>query len=54
MTVVVVAHRLSTIRSADNIYVVSGGRVAESGRHEDLIQNPDGSYANLINRQMMA
>lgn len=54
MTVIIVAHRLSTVRSADCIYVVKDGRVVEHGRHDDLIQNPDGAYSALIRRQMEA
>lgn len=45
-TVIVVAHRLSTIRSADQIVVVDGGQVAERGRHEDLLA-AGGRYAQL-------
>jgi ABC-type multidrug transport system fused ATPase/permease subunit len=52
MTVIVVAHRLSTVRNADIIYVIEKGRVVERGRHDDLIQVKDGAYYKLVNRQM--
>jgi ATP-binding cassette subfamily B (MDR/TAP) protein 9 len=52
MTVIVVAHRLSTVRNADIIYVVEKGRVVECGRHDDLIQVKDGAYYKLVNRQI--
>ncbi|RYZ40042.1 MAG: peptidase domain-containing ABC transporter [Myxococcaceae bacterium] len=50
-TRIVIAHRLSTIRSADLIVVMEGGRVAEMGRHDELLAK-DGPYATLIKAQM--
>ncbi|GLJ37717.1 hypothetical protein SUGI_0766220 [Cryptomeria japonica] len=47
-TTVIVAHRLSTIRNADKIAVVQNGRVIEAGKHEELIQKPNGAYAALV------
>lgn len=50
-TVVVVAHRLSTVRGADKIVVLDGGRIVESGNHEELISRR-GPYFNLIKNQL--
>ncbi|PZR10004.1 MAG: ABC transporter ATP-binding protein [Flavobacterium psychrophilum] len=50
-TVVVIAHRLSTVINADQIIVLDEGKVAESGTHEELIQT-GGSYYNLIKNQL--
>lgn len=50
-TVVVVAHRLSTVRNADNIIVLENGRVAEQGNHETLIKLK-GKYFELIKNQL--
>ena len=50
-TVIIVAHRLSTIRNADNIVVIKDGQVAESGNHNALI-NLKGIYYELIKNQL--
>lgn len=50
-TTVVVAHRLSTIRNADMIAVVQGGKIVETGNHEELISNPTSVYASLVQLQ---
>lgn len=49
-TIIVIAHRLSTVRDADNIVVLEEGRLAEQGSHENLLQN-GGVYAKLWNEQ---
>ncbi|CAD6237272.1 unnamed protein product [Miscanthus lutarioriparius] len=50
-TTLIVAHRLSTIRSADCIAVVHQGKVVERGVHDKLIKDPDGAYSQLIRLQ---
>ncbi|MCH2084822.1 MAG: ATP-binding cassette domain-containing protein [Saprospiraceae bacterium] len=50
-TVVVVAHRLSTVRNADNIIVLEDGEVIESGTHDELIKLK-GAYFTLIKNQL--
>ena len=49
-TVIVVAHRLSTIRNADQIVVLNKGRIVEVGNHENLIARK-GEYFNLVSSQ---
>ena len=46
-TVIIIAHRLSTVRSADRIMVMDKGNVAESGTHQELLARPDGIYRYL-------
>jgi ABC-type multidrug transport system fused ATPase/permease subunit len=47
-TAVVVAHRLSTVRHATAINVISAGKVCESGTHEELVEKEGGVYAGLL------
>jgi subfamily B ATP-binding cassette protein MsbA len=51
-TAFVIAHRLSTVRRADTIVALERGRVAEIGRHDDLLARPGGVYAKLYSLQL--
>ncbi|KAF5584303.1 multidrug resistance 3 (p glycoprotein 3) [Fusarium pseudoanthophilum] len=49
-TTLVIAHKLATIRDADNIVVMSKGKIVEQGKHEDLVAQ-NGTYAKLVQAQ---
>ncbi|KAF4757563.1 ABC transporter B member 25, partial [Perkinsus olseni] len=50
-TIILVAHRLSTVKNADMIAVISEGSIVEKGRHDELVQQ-HGVYAKLVARQL--
>ena len=49
--VLVIAHRLSTVRGADTIHFLEAGRIVESGRHEQLMTRPGGAYRRFVDLQ---
>ena len=51
-TTFIIAHRLSTVRKADKILVLHEGKITEQGKHEELIQVPNGVYRNLYELQI--
>ncbi len=51
-TSIIVSHRISTVRAADQIFVLAGGRVAERGTHDELVRL-DGLYAGLYRKQLL-
>jgi len=50
MTVIIIAHRLSTVQNADVIYVLRNGTICESGSHEELLERQE-EYFNLYTKQ---
>ncbi|CAA3021805.1 ABC transporter B family member 2-like [Olea europaea subsp. europaea] len=50
-TTIMVAHRLSTIKNADQISILQDGKIIEQGTHSSLIENKDGAYYKLISLQ---
>ena len=51
-TLITIAHRLSTVKNADTIYVLDGGKIVEQGSHDEL-ENQDGHYNQFIKNQLI-
>ena len=51
MNIIIVAHRLSSIKNCDKIIVIEHGKIVESGTHQELI-NMNGKYKELMEKQM--
>ena len=51
-TVFIIAHRLSTVRNADNIAVINYGELVELGRHDELLKKKGSIYASLYQTQL--
>ena len=51
--VFLITHRLSTIRNADQIAFLSGGKVVEVGAHDELMARPDGHYRAFVEAELV-
>jgi len=52
-TSIVIAHRLATVKKADNIIVLDAGEIVEQGTHAQLLEKQDGYYRNLYEVQFL-
>jgi len=53
VTVVIIAHRLSTVKNADRVYVLDQGRVIESGSYHELRSREDGTFREMVEMQSL-
>jgi ATP-binding cassette subfamily B protein len=51
-TVLIIAHRLSTVKDTDRVIVLNKGVIVEEGHHDELIKNQSGIYFNLVQKQL--
>lgn len=51
-TVLIIAHRLSTVKDTDRVIVLDHGEIVQEGHHDQLIKNQDGMYFNLVQKQL--
>jgi ABC-type multidrug transport system fused ATPase/permease subunit len=51
-TTIMVAHRLATVMRASRIFVMQKGRIVQSGTHQELLQDQNGVYSQLISNQL--
>jgi subfamily B ATP-binding cassette protein MsbA len=51
ITLIIIAHRLSTIKNVDMIHVLDGGRIAESGSFQNLLERPDSIFSKMVEMQ---
>ena len=53
ITVILIAHRISTLKNTDFLYVVNDGKIQEYGKFNDLISNPKSFFSKLVSSQML-